>query len=110
MPRLTMTNNVKLSIKMDMKVKDFFEMDGKTKLIDRICALLDIRDRSRVKVVGVFKGSVDLTIIIEDEKQPVETNSTDQENCKSNGTNTTDNCTNEPKSDETIEEEMKQLS
>jgi hypothetical protein len=35
-------------------------MDGKTKFIDRMAALLGITDRSRIKVVGIYRGSVNI--------------------------------------------------
>ena len=50
-----------------MDINDFFAMDGKTKFIDRICALLGIYDYSRVKVVGIYNGSVTLDAFIEDQ-------------------------------------------
>ena len=57
-PRLTLTNSIQLTAKLDMNIDDFFAMDGKTKFIDRIAAVLQINDRSRIKVVGLFRGSV----------------------------------------------------
>ena len=57
-PRLTITNSIQLTAKFNMDIEDFFNMDGKTKFIDRMAALLNIQDRSRIKVVGMFRGSV----------------------------------------------------
>lgn len=40
-----------------MDINQFYAIDGKTLFIDRMAALLGIEDRSRVKVVGVYRGS-----------------------------------------------------
>ena len=44
-------------------------MDGQTKFIDRVCVMLGITDYSRVKVVGIYEGSVNIEILIEEEEQ-----------------------------------------
>ncbi len=41
-----------------MNIDDFFRDDGVTKFINRMCALLKINDTSRVKIVGIYTGSV----------------------------------------------------
>ena len=41
-----------------MDINQFYNIDGKTKVIDRICATLGLLDTSRLKIVGIFKGSV----------------------------------------------------
>ena len=41
-------------------------MDGKTKFIDRVCALLGIDDYSRVKIVGIYEGSVIIDSFVEE--------------------------------------------
>lgn len=41
-----------------MDINDFYALDGKTLFIDKMVALLGIDDRSRVKVVGIYRGSV----------------------------------------------------
>jgi hypothetical protein len=38
-------------------MSSFFSADGVTKFIDRVCAFLNINDKSRLKVVGVSSGS-----------------------------------------------------
>lgn len=48
-----------------MNIDDFYKNDGATKFIDRLCALLQITDTSRVKVVGVWTGSVNIVTNIE---------------------------------------------
>lgn len=52
--------------KFNMDIDQFYTMDGKTQFIDRMVALLGIEDRSRVKVVGVYRGSVVIQSFIED--------------------------------------------
>ena len=49
-----------------MPIAKFFEMDGKTKFIDRVCALLGIDDYSRVKIVGIYEGSVIIDSFVEE--------------------------------------------
>ena len=60
-----MTNTIQLTTKFDMDISKFYSEDGVTKFIDRMCALLGITDTSRVKVVGVYEGSVELVVHIE---------------------------------------------
>lgn len=43
-----------------MDIDTFYTMDGKTQFIDRMAALLGITDRSRIKVVGIYRGSVNI--------------------------------------------------
>jgi hypothetical protein len=54
-----------------MNIDDFFRDDGVTKFINRMCALLNINDTSRVKVVGVYAGSVEVTTFIEPAATPL---------------------------------------
>ena len=44
-----------------MPIADFFKDDGVTRFINRMAALLKINDTSRIKVVGVYAGSVIIT-------------------------------------------------
>ena len=48
-----------------MNIDDFFRDDGVTKFINRMCALLSINDTSRVKIVGIYTGSVQLVSVID---------------------------------------------
>ena len=41
-----------------MSIDQFYNNAGETKLVDRMCALLGITDQSRVKIVGIYTGSV----------------------------------------------------
>jgi len=46
-------------------VSSFFNSDSiLTNFINNLCALLNIKDTSRVKVVGVFSGSITITTAI----------------------------------------------
>jgi hypothetical protein len=56
--RVTLTDSIQLTAKFDMPIANFYRDDGVTKFIDRMCALLQITDKSRVKIVGVYQGSV----------------------------------------------------
>ena len=63
--RVTLTNSIQLTARFAMNIDDFFRDDGVTRFINRMCALLSINDTSRVKVVGVYAGSVQLVTVIE---------------------------------------------
>jgi hypothetical protein len=58
--RVTLTNSIQLTARFAMNIDDFFRDDGVTRFINRMCALLSINDTSRVKVVGVYAGSVNV--------------------------------------------------
>ena len=62
--RVTLTNSIQLTAKLDMSIDDFYKNDGVTLFIDRMCAVLGITDTSRVKVVGVYTGSVNIVSLI----------------------------------------------
>lgn len=59
-----------------MSIDDFYQMDGRTQFIDRMAALLGITDRSRIKVVGVYRGSVIVESFVDDGHVVPEDNST----------------------------------
>ena len=66
-----------------MNVSDFFSSTNiMTNFINNLCALLNIVDTSRVKVVGVHSGSTTVTTVISPTTNATVTTS--------NGTNTTD--------------------
>lgn len=48
-----------------MDINDFFNKDGETRFINRMAALLNIVDFSRIKIVGVYAGSVIITTFID---------------------------------------------
>ena len=48
-----------------MDINDFYSAsDLETKFRDRVCAALGINDYSRVKIVGVFSGSVRIVMML----------------------------------------------
>lgn len=49
-----------------MDINDFFSQDGETKFIDRMCAVLKITDTSRLKIVGIYNGSVTINAFIDE--------------------------------------------
>lgn len=73
-----LTDNIQLTTHLAMSVNDFFTNSKLSSFISNLCALLGIKDTSRVKVVGVVSGSVIVTTTI----LPVAGNST------GNGTST----------------------
>lgn len=66
MVRVSLTNSIQLTARFAMDINDFFTVDGETTFVDRLCALLLIEDRSRVKIVGVYQGSVQVVAVIEE--------------------------------------------
>jgi hypothetical protein len=63
--RVSLTNSIQLNARIDMDIDAFFAADGQTKFIDRMCAVLGITDYSRVKIVGIYRGSTLLRISID---------------------------------------------
>lgn len=61
--RISLTDSVQLTLHFAMKIDDFYRVDGKTRLVDRICALFNIKDQSRVKIVGIYAGSTIVTVM-----------------------------------------------
>lgn len=47
-----------------MPISEFYAKNGTTLFIDRMAALLGITDTSRIKIVGVFSGSVSVVAMI----------------------------------------------
>jgi len=74
--RVSLTNSIQLTARFDMNIDDFFRDDGVTRFIDRMCALLKINDTSRVKVVGVYAGSVEVITYIEPEPVAIDFSTT----------------------------------
>jgi hypothetical protein len=48
-----------------MSITDFYNNDGQTQFINRMAALLQITDYSRIKIVGVYAGSVIISTFID---------------------------------------------
>jgi hypothetical protein len=61
--RVSLTNSIKLNARFEMDINDFYESDGETLFIDRMAAVLGITT-DRIKVVGVYEGSVVVTSFI----------------------------------------------
>lgn len=59
-----LTDNVQLTTHFAMNVNDFFSNSVLSSFISNLCALIGIKDTSRVKVVGVVSGSVIVTTTI----------------------------------------------
>ena len=66
MVRISLTNSIQLTARFAMDIDDFFIQDGRTLFIDRMVALLGIQDFSRVKIVGIYTGSVVVRAFIEE--------------------------------------------
>lgn len=63
--RVSLINSIQLTARFAISMEDFFKSDGAAKFVNKMCALLKITDASRVKVVGIYTGSVQLVTIIE---------------------------------------------
>ncbi len=74
--RVSLTNSIQLNARIDMDINDFFRNDGKTLFIDRMCAVLGITDYSRVKIVGVYAGSVNIVAYIDESPTTTTDNAT----------------------------------
>lgn len=48
-----------------MDINNFYAMNGQTLFIDRMCAVLGILDTSRLKIVGIYNGSVTIHAYID---------------------------------------------
>lgn len=70
MVRVSLTNSVQLTLHFAMNINDFYQTNGTTRLVDRICALFGIVDQSRVKIVSIYTGSANVTVIISDTLVP----------------------------------------
>ena len=64
MVRVSLTNSVQLTLHFAMNISDFYQANGQTRLIDRMCALFQISDQSRVKIVSIYTGSTSVTLMI----------------------------------------------
>ena len=62
--RVTLTNSVQLTLHFAMNINDFWNVNGPTRLVDRVCAVLGISDQSQVKIVGIYSGSVEATVVV----------------------------------------------
>lgn len=78
--RVSLTNSIQLTARFSMNIDDFFAADGQTKFIDRMCAVLGIEDTSRLKVVGIYNGSVVITAYIDEIRNTTTENATQNDN------------------------------
>ena len=62
--RVRLTNSIQLTMRFSMNINDFFNTNGPTRLIDRIAAVFQISDQSRIKIVSVYSGSVFIVLSI----------------------------------------------
>lgn len=74
--RVSLTNSIQLNARIDMDISTFFSVDGQTKFIDRMCSVLGITDTSRVKIVSIFSGSVEIVAYIDERQATTTDNST----------------------------------
>ena len=65
MVRVSLTNSIQLTARFSMSIDEFYDMDGETKFIDRMCAVLKVTDTSRLKIVGIYEGSVIIQSFLE---------------------------------------------
>ena len=65
--RVSLTNSIQLTARFEMDINDFYSIGGETLFIDRMCAILDIEDTSRLKIVGIYQGSVEVKAYIEEQ-------------------------------------------
>jgi len=64
MVRVRLTNSIQLTMRFSMNINDFFRTDGPTRLIDRMSAVFHITDQSRIKIVSVYSGSIEVVAVI----------------------------------------------
>lgn len=55
--QVRVTSSIKISMRLDIQVSDFYKNTGTTNFIDNIAAFLNI-DPGRIRIVGVRTGSV----------------------------------------------------
>jgi hypothetical protein len=62
---ISLTETLQLTTHFSMDINKFFSDNSRiTTFINNVCALLNITDTSRVKVVGVYSGSTTVTAVI----------------------------------------------
>ena len=76
--RVSLTNSIQLTVRFNMDIDDFYNLDGPTEFIDRMCALLQVTDTSRLKIVGIYSGSTVVDAYID------ESTTTDNDNATLN--------------------------
>jgi hypothetical protein len=62
---ISLVDSITLTTHFAMDINAFFSSNAITNFINNLCAMLQITDTSRVKVVGVYTGSVVVSAVIE---------------------------------------------
>jgi hypothetical protein len=70
---VSLVDSISLTTHFAMDINTFFSTNALTNFINNLCAMLSITDTSRVKVVGVFTGSVVVSAVIEAATTPTNT-------------------------------------
>lgn len=78
--RVSLTNSIQLTARFSMDINDFYANDGQTKFIDRMCAVLGIVDTSRLKIVGIYNGSVRIQAYLDEQLNTTTGNATSNDN------------------------------
>lgn len=81
--RVSLTNSIQLTARLDMDINTFYAVSGTTLFIDRVCSVLGITDTSRLKVVAIYNGSVSITAFIDESPTTTTSNSTSADNTTS---------------------------
>jgi hypothetical protein len=61
---ISLSDSIQLTTHFAMNASDFFSNTVMSSFISNLCALLNIQDQSRVKVVGVYSGSAVIDVYI----------------------------------------------
>ena len=61
---ISLSDSIQLTTHFAMNASDFFSDTVMSSFISNLCALLNIQDQSRVKVVGVYAGSAIVDVYI----------------------------------------------
>lgn len=70
---VSLVDSISLTTHFSMDINSFFSSSAITNFINNLCALLQITDTSRVKVVGVFSGSTIVNAVIDAASLPANT-------------------------------------
>jgi hypothetical protein len=62
---VSLVDSISLTTHFNVDINTFFSSNAISNFINNLCALLNIADTSRVKVVGVYSGSVIVNTVIE---------------------------------------------
>ncbi len=64
MVSISLSDSIQLTTHFAMNASDFFSNTVMSSFISNLCALLNIQDQSRVKIVGVYAGSAIIDVYI----------------------------------------------